>query len=136
MVLFRETEQSPEPEAQSAAQTGTVFITVMGAPPGARIAFDGAPVQENPFKVLQRDASFVLSVEADGYGAFKTLVSTKADKIVDAVLKPLAAVVERETTDKPSTKANQKKVRHTSASAPSSKIEDGKRGTKFGTDFE
>ncbi len=123
-------------QARSAARTGTVFITVTGAPPGAKITFDGAPVQENPFKVLRRDASFVLSVEADGYEPFKALVSTKADKIVDAVLQPLAAVVERENTDKPSAKAKQKKEQRPSASAPSSKIEDGKRGTKFGKEFE
>jgi serine/threonine protein kinase len=78
-------------KTQSEAPT-TIYLTVLGAPRGAKISFDGAPIQENPFKVLQRDASFVLSVEAEGFEPFKTLVSTKRDKIVDVVLKPVADV--------------------------------------------
>ena len=139
------TEQPPAVQAgaprqvaaqeRSAAQDAVVFITVFGAPPGAKIGFDGAPVQENPFKVLQRDASFVLSVEAEGYEPFKVLVSTKKDKIVDVALKALAPAC-GEAADGHGTKPRPKKEEAPSAAAPAAKIESGKHGMKFGKDFE
>ena len=124
-----------EPKAAGAAQEAAVFITVFGAPPGAKITFDGAPVLENPFKVLQRDASFVLSVEAEGHEPFRALVSTKADKIVDAALRPLAAA-EGKAAVKTGAKTKAKKDQGSGSDASSSKINEGKRGVKFGKDFE
>ncbi|MBW2536428.1 MAG: serine/threonine protein kinase [Deltaproteobacteria bacterium] len=60
-----------------------VRITVQGAPEGATILYDGAPVPDNPFEARKGRGIVPLRVLADGYEPFAVSVVPDRDKAVE-----------------------------------------------------
>ena len=59
-----------------------VSITVEGAPPGARVSFDGALVTELPIRTPPRATMIPLRVEADGFVPLTQLIAPTRDQRV------------------------------------------------------
>ncbi|MFO8071882.1 MAG: serine/threonine-protein kinase [Polyangia bacterium] len=140
-----EPEPAGEPAGEPAAaeEPGAVQIEVAGAPEGARIYYDGAPVPQNPFPVERRETLVRLEVRADGHEPFVTAVIPSEDLKIEAELKEEPREKEKKPRPKRSRKprpkpAEKKKVPE--KKKPEKKSDEmfkkGKRGTKFGRDFE
>jgi serine/threonine-protein kinase len=117
----------PAPAAAPAEKDRVVQIRVVGAPEGAEILFDGAVVPVNPFPVEPQEALVKLEVRAPGYEAFATMIAPSADREVPVSLK-------RESR-KVKDGAKAPAPAHAPA-PPDDGFKDGKRGTKFGKEFE
>ncbi len=68
------------------AQPGGVQITIQGAPSGATIFYDGAPVTMNPFRVKRGDTIVPIRVEMSGFQPFVTTVVPSKNTTVQARL--------------------------------------------------
>lgn len=83
---------TPSASVASAPAPSSVQVKVEGAPDGATIYFDGAPVSLNPFRVRAGDTIVPIRVESPGYEPFlKTVVPSK-DVTVRVELVPVASV--------------------------------------------
>jgi hypothetical protein len=51
-----------------------VTISIVGAPPGANVTYDGAPVSDNPFHVAPTHTAMPIRVELPGYEPFVATV--------------------------------------------------------------
>jgi hypothetical protein len=124
--------QAPAPAPLSAAPVAddVVRITVEGAPPGAAIFFDDAPVPMNPFPVKRREALTKIEVRADGFEPFVTAVIPKEDTVVKVAMKASKSRSSDAHAAKPA------KAPPAEAKKQDSRFKEGKRGTKIGTDFE
>jgi len=80
-----------QPQAGQPALDEGVLVTVEGAPEGATIIYNGAPVPMNPFRVARAMTIFALRVEAPGFEPFATSLVPLEDQKVVVELKPLAA---------------------------------------------
>jgi serine/threonine-protein kinase len=76
-------EPSPSPLADS------VTIEVQGAPEGAVIHYDNAPVPQNPFPVRRASHLVPLRVTAEGFEPFSKSVIPSEDMTVKVEMKPL-----------------------------------------------
>ncbi|MCP4676022.1 MAG: protein kinase [Deltaproteobacteria bacterium] len=65
-----------------------VQIEVRGAPPGAKIYYDKAPVPMNPFRVDRKKTLIALKVEAPGYEEHITSLIPDRDRVVEVKLEP------------------------------------------------
>jgi serine/threonine-protein kinase len=147
------------PAAAPAALDEGVLVSVKGAPEGATVYFNGAPVPMNPFRVARAKTIFPLRVEAAGFEAFVTSVVPAGDLVVDVAMKPAAAPVADEAGIAPPSKSKSKKKKtHSEAAAPTpaaptpaagatepspqtppkaeGSIKKGKKGTMVSSDFE
>jgi hypothetical protein len=68
-----------------------VTIVVEGAPPGARIYFDGAEVHDNPFRARKAPGVVPLRVVAEGFEPYAVSVEPSSDRTVEVALSPAAA---------------------------------------------
>jgi hypothetical protein len=123
-----------------------VRITVVGAPEGATILYDGTPVPANPFPVERKETMARIEVRAEGFEPFVTAVIPSADATVKVALEALAAR-ERDGRRRPAsresaTAAQAPIVPPAAPTAPAvdppvkKKYKEGKAGAKVGTDFE
>jgi len=128
----------PAPAAAEPAKSRVVEIRVVGAPEGAEILFDGAIVPMNPFSVEPREALVKLEVRAPGYEKFATMIAPSEDREVPVSLK-------LEIKKSKGGRRGDASAHKDSAAAPvpdpapapaKEGLKDGKRGTKFGKDFE
>lgn len=88
--------RSPAPGAQTVTSTSDpdptpegVEIRVEGAPPGATVYFDGAPVADRRFRVRRSDLIVPLRVELAHHQAFVTTLAPRQDTTVRVRLVPL-----------------------------------------------
>jgi hypothetical protein len=134
---------APGPEEKAAP--APVRITVVGAPEGATILYDGTPVPANPFPVERKETMARIEVRAEGYEPFVTAVVPSADATVKVVLEALAAE-KKESRRKPAAKGSAAPATVTAPAVPPApaaeqpakkpKYKEGKAGAKVGTDFE
>ena len=132
---------SAAPTAQS-ENTG-VQITIKGAPAGATIIFDGAPVPMNPFRVKKATTLAPLKVEAPGFEPFAKSIVPEKDMTVAVEMKPLPPTVEKGAaakTGEGGSKAKKKTkgaepAADTSAKAADKKLSEGRRGALISEDF-
>ena len=123
-----------EPVEAEPAPKPVVEIHVVGAPEGAEILFDGAVVPVNPFSVEPKEALVKIEVRAPGYESFATMIAPSTDREVPVSLK-------LEVKKSGGGRRGDAKARNKSAAAPvpapsGNTLKKGKRGTKFGKDFE
>jgi tRNA A-37 threonylcarbamoyl transferase component Bud32 len=81
---------APQPVAAPPSIDEGVLVTVEGAPAGATILFNGAPVPMNPFRVTRAKTIFPLRVEATGYEPFATSIVPAEDQKIAVAMKPIA----------------------------------------------
>jgi eukaryotic-like serine/threonine-protein kinase len=135
---------APRPAAAEPEKRGDVMIRVVGAPEGAQILFDGAAVPVNPFPVERKDALVKLEVRVDGYAPFATMIAPSEDREVEVSLTPEA---KRSRGSRHGKAAEAKQSAAPSAPQPTpapaaapaksgAELKQGKRGTKFGNEFE
>jgi len=157
--LFRSDAETEESRVEPSAPTAEhphpegVLITVTGAPPGAKIYYEGAFVPMNPFRVKLGETITPLHIEAQGYEPFTTSVVPSRDHTVAVALKALAAPsvevspVETEAppirqTPSPATPRPPAQPKPASAPPPSPpeqpkpKFKPGKSGAEFTEEFE
>ncbi len=120
-----------------------VTVTIEGAPQNARIIYQGVHVPMNPFKVESKQTIMPLKVEADGFETFATSIVPSENRTVVVEMKPIKKKFEKRSqsskrTSKIDKKAGTKSKVPQATSKPSGKkkFKKGKRGTKFGSDFE
>jgi serine/threonine-protein kinase len=120
-----------------------VTIEVVGAPEGARILYDGAPVPVNPFPVDRKGTLVKLEVQAEGFAPFTTAIIPSEDRKIEVSLEAGARQPEKTAKSGPSHKSGSSgkaKAQEPAAggepAGEGSKVKDGKRGTKFGGEFE
>ena len=82
----------------TAAQPDSVQITIRGAPSGATVFYDGAPVGMNPFRVKAGDAIVPIRVEMPGVQPFIATVVPSKDATVQVTL---VAIRSRDETAPP-----------------------------------
>jgi serine/threonine-protein kinase len=137
---------APDPGPEAPAAPAPVRITVVGAPEGATILYDGTPVPANPFPVERKETMARIEVRAEGFEPFVTAVIPSADATVKVALEALAAR-ERDGRRRPAsresaTAAQAPIVPPAAPTAPAvdppvkKKYKEGKAGAKVGTDFE
>jgi serine/threonine protein kinase len=135
VVLARKTGIAAVPVSASAAPISAtapqanrqiVEIHVVGAPVEAQILYDGAVVPENPFRVESKAALVKIEVQATGYEPFATMITPTKNTEVKVSLK----------RENKKNRANP--LRDATVLPEKSKVnfKKGKRGTKFGKDFE
>jgi hypothetical protein len=132
---------APETPPPAPEQQG-VTIEIVGAPEGARILYDGTPVPVNPFPVDRKATLARLEVQAEGFEPFTTAVIPSDDLKVEVALKPLAQQPEK--TPRGASHRSGTSGRAAAEGPPKSapdpgaglNVKDGKRGTKFGGEFE
>jgi serine/threonine-protein kinase len=81
-------EVQTTPADRAAAAIQSVEIEVSGAPSGAKILYDGAPVKGNPFRVRANEVVMPIRVEAEGYDPFTATVVPNQDTVVRVSLTP------------------------------------------------
>ena len=126
-----------------------VEITVNGAPEGAVLTVDGAPVKENPFDVPRSQSAVQLVIRAPGFEAYKTEVIPDKDRVVEPRLTPLTekaappktpvgTTTASGKTEQPSTKGRKTTSGENEKSKESrpSKLIRGERGIKFIRGFD
>ncbi len=125
-----------------------VLVTVEGAPAGATIIFDGAPVPMNPFRVKKATTLAQLKVEALGFESFATSIVPEKDVIVAVKMKTLAPTEEPSAAQDLAAKTGEgggkakKKTKgaepaaDTSAKAADKKLSEGRRGAIISEDFD
>ncbi len=138
-----------------------VRIEVKGAPPGAKIFYDNAPVPMNPFRVDKKTTLQSLRVQAAEHDDFITSLVPDRDQVVRVELAKKTAEAtrpkktgaskrsentrrEKDSSSKNTPeKSSRERSIHTSGGTnyaedfePAKKINTSKRGTKFAEDFE
>jgi tRNA A-37 threonylcarbamoyl transferase component Bud32 len=160
-----EPEPEPAAEPAEADDPGAVRIEVRGVPQGAKIYYDGAPVPVNPFPVERRERLVKLEVRAEGYEPFVTAVIPGEDLEIEAELRESPREEEDEAEAEPSGRGKrraeaagkkpekksepaekkdpekksepaEKKPGKKPGKKPEGMFKKGKRGTKFGNEFE
>jgi tRNA A-37 threonylcarbamoyl transferase component Bud32 len=140
---------------QAPAEAAGVLITVEGAPQGATIIFDGAPVPMNPFRVKKATTLAPLKVEAPGFEPFARSIAPEKDLVVEVVMKPIAEAAAATTAaaegaEKPGSGHGGKKKKGAEAAAaeptgstttstkpaPKDDISEGRRGALMTDKFE
>jgi serine/threonine-protein kinase len=134
---------APEVTPPPAPEQQGVTIEVVGAPEGARIMYDGVTVPVNPFPVERKATLVKLEVAAEGFEPLSTAVIPSEDRQVKVELRPLAQQPDKAAKGGSSHKsgfAGKARAEEPAAGGGSagdgSKVKDGKRGTKFGGEFE
>jgi serine/threonine-protein kinase len=141
----------PPSAARPDAEKG-VQITVKGAPEGATIIYEGAPVPTNPFRVKRTATLAPLRVEAPGFEPFAISVVPEKDAVVDVAMKLIAAVApalpaedaktaEREHASKKNKKKNHEPadtapVAAPTPTSPKTEITENRRGALVTDKFE
>jgi hypothetical protein len=109
---------------------------VVGAPQGATILWDNAPVPENPFSVDRKGTSVKLEVRAAGYKPFVTTVQPSEDREIEVRL----TEEEQPNRNRASqTRRSEKKNTEEPNVAPAQTkdaFKQTKGGMKFSDDFE
>ncbi len=77
---------TPSPTGSSTTPRQGVAITIRGAPSGAKVFYDGAPVTLNPFRVKAGETIVPIRVELDGHEPFVTTVVPSEDVTVEVTL--------------------------------------------------
>jgi eukaryotic-like serine/threonine-protein kinase len=140
---------APPAKTVEVVDTG-VRITVLGAPQGATILYDGAQVPMNPFRVKRAATLAPLKVEAEGFSPFAVSIVPERDLEVRVDMPPLlppakAAVdepVEREKASrgervrKKTQGVDEAPEKAESAKARDKKLSEGRRGALMSEDFE
>jgi serine/threonine protein kinase len=67
----------------------TSLVSFTGLPPGAVVYIDGELAGELPAPVKQRDETYQILVEADGYESYMEHVHVRGDTVVQVNMKPL-----------------------------------------------
>jgi serine/threonine-protein kinase len=122
--------EATAPAAAQAPAELPVTIEVTGAPPGARIFFDGARVGDNPFRARKAPGVVPLRVEAAGFEPFSISVEPTEDRVIDVAMTPLPPVAEPDPAPAAPAAAPAK------GTDPRKKIRKGGRGAEFAESFE
>lgn len=121
-----------------------IEIHILDVPEGAQILYNGAPVPNNPFRVDAKSTLSTLKILAEGYTPMAKSIVPQADVELtyEGVLlkqdtKPAS---KRKTVRKPISSRSANPALSTDAApkpqSQPSKFSAGKRGTKFGKEFE
>jgi len=89
----------------------TVMITVINAPPSAKIYLDDYLVEKNPFRVTRGEALVPLRIEARGRRKLKIQITPNEDQVVDVAAKGVikeSDVAEQEAEDEAAAEAAEK----------------------------
>jgi tRNA A-37 threonylcarbamoyl transferase component Bud32 len=98
----------------------TVMITVINAPPKAKIYLDGYLVEENPFRVNRGEALVPLAVEVHGRKKLKISITPNEDQVVDVAGEEVITesdVAEQEAADEVAAEAAEKAEQEAAAKA-------------------